>query len=59
MCKKCSFDVGAGYKNNCKCKCEDTEWVDTWKGKGEVHGCSDCGHLIDGFFKVEYEEATF
>ena len=51
MCKKCSFDVGSGFRNNCKCKCKDLDWADDWGKKGHVMGCLDCRHLIDGFYK--------
>ena len=58
MCKKCSFDEGAGFKNDCTCKCDDLDWVDHWKGKGDVMGCHECSHLINGFFKQKKGEKS-
>ena len=52
MCKKCSFDIGSGYRNDCSCLCSDLTYVDSLR-KGDVYGCQNCGHLIDGFFEKE------
>ena len=50
MCEKCSFDIGFGYRNDCVCSCGHLTYVDSVK-EGDVYGCQDCGHLIDGFQK--------
>jgi len=60
MCEKCSRDIGSHYVKKCKCKCHRLTYVDTIN-EGDVYGCNECRHLINGFVKPDedYEDERY